>query len=187
MADAAGDLFGTTSDGGADGHGTVFEIANTATGYATTPTTLVTFDGTGNGANPLGGLITDANGDLFGTTSSGGAHGDGTVFEIANTATGYASTPITLVTFDGTGNGANPADTLIADANGDLFGTTQNGGANGDGTVFEIANTATGYATTPTTLATFDGTGNGANPYAGLLADSDGRPVRHHQGRRRER
>src|SRR6185437_2631955 len=103
--------------------------------------------------NPLGGLITDAKGDLFGTTSTGGTNGDGTVFELVNTVTGYASTPITLVAFDGTGNGANPADTLIADTNGDLFGTTQNGGANGDGTVFEIANTITGYAATATTLA----------------------------------
>ena len=86
------------------------------------------------------------------------------MFEIANTATGYASTPITLVTFNGAGNGATPGASLIADAAGDLFGTTESGGADGDGTVFEIANTATGYAATPTTLVTFTGTGNGANP-----------------------
>ena len=174
LLDAAGDLFGTTNIGGAGGQGTVFEIANTATGYATTATPLVSFTGGDDGANPLGGLITDANGDLFGTTSNGGHDGDGTVFEIANTATGYATTATPLATFDGTGNGANPADTLIADAAGDLFGTTQNGGADGDGTVFEIANTATGYAISPITLATFNGTGNGANPYGGLIADPAG-------------
>ena len=174
----AGDLFGTTSNGGADG-GTVFEIANTATGYATSPTTLVTFPGNGSeGSDPLGTLITDANGDLFGTTYEGGPGGGGTVFEIANTATGYASTPITLVNFNGS-NGASPNAGLIADAAGDLFGTTIGGGADGDGTVFEIANTATGYATSPITLATFDGTGNGANPYGRPDRRLRRGPVRH--------
>ena len=63
----------------------MFEIAKTATGYASTPTTLVSFNGA-NGAVPRGSLIADANGDLFGTTVSGGANGDGTVFEIVKTA-----------------------------------------------------------------------------------------------------
>ena len=85
-------------------------------------TTLVSFNGT-NGDEPCGGLIADAHGDLFGTTTGGGAYGDGTVFEIAKTAHGYASTPTTLVSFDGT-NGARPFGSLIADAHGDLFGTT---------------------------------------------------------------
>jgi hypothetical protein len=96
---------------------------------------------------PYSTLITDANGDLFGVTNGGGIN-DGTVFEVAKTATGYASTPIILASFDGT-NGAAPAGDLIADANGDLFGTTNIGGAYGYGTVFEIAWTATGYASTP--------------------------------------
>ena len=87
----------------------MFEIAKTASGYASTPTTLVSFNGT-NGADPVGGLIADANGDLFGTTDSGGANGDGTVFEIAKTAGGYASTPTTLVSF----NGTNGADSVSA-------------------------------------------------------------------------
>ena len=61
-------------------------------------TTLVNFNGT-VGMNPSGNLIADAHGDLFGTTIAGGANGDGTVFEIAKTAHGYASTPTTLVSF----------------------------------------------------------------------------------------
>src|SRR5262249_21183492 len=68
------DLFGTTSSGGANGHGTVFEIVKTAHGYASTPTTLVSFNGT-NGDSPTGGLIANAHGDLFGTTRFGGANG----------------------------------------------------------------------------------------------------------------
>ena len=97
-------------------------------------TTVAGFDGA-NGYATKGGLVADAAGDLFGTTSEGGANGDGTVFEIIKTATGYASTPITLVNFDGT-DGDYPYGGLIIDAAGDLFGTTQDGGANGVGTVF---------------------------------------------------
>src|SRR5438477_462290 len=122
---------------------------------AITTTVLVSFNYT-NGANPKGGLIADSNGDLFGTTANGGANGGGTVFEIAKTANGFASTPTTLVSFNGI-NGDLPTGGLIADSNGDLFGTTQSGGANGfGGTVFEIAKTATGYASTPTTLVSFN-------------------------------
>ena len=105
--------------------------------------TLVSFNGA-DGEFPFGGLITDAKGDLFGTTSGGGADGDGTAFEIANTGTFchpvYASAPTTLVTFNGA-NGSSPESALIADAKGDLFGTTVSGGASDYGTAFEIANT----------------------------------------------
>jgi hypothetical protein len=65
-----------------------------------TLTTLVSFTG-GNGEEPKGDLIADANGDLFGTTSGGRANGNDTVFEIAKAAGGYASTPATLVSFNG--------------------------------------------------------------------------------------
>ena len=172
IADANGDLFGTTESGGASGYGTVFEIVlQAAGGYASTPTALVSFNGT-NGSDPIASLIADANGDLLGTTANGGANGDGTVFEIAKTAGGYASTPTTLVSFDNA-NGAVPEASLIADAKGDLFGTTESGGANGDGAVFEIAKTAGGYASTPTTLVSFNKT-NGPGPTGSLIADSNG-------------
>jgi uncharacterized repeat protein (TIGR03803 family) len=135
-----------------------------------TLSTLVTFQS--NGANPfgpVGGLIADADGDLFGLTAGGGANGDGTVFEIAKTATGYASTPTTLASFNGA-NGAQVFGGLIADNRGDLFGTTSIGGAFDDGTVFEIAKTATGYASSPTTLVSF----NGVNPQGSLIVDANG-------------
>ena len=103
----------------------------------------------------------------------------GTVFEIKKTATGYASTPTTLVSFNGT-DGVGPYAGLIADANGNLFGTTYDGGASGAcgflsgcGTVFEVKKTADGYASAPTTLVSFNGT-NGAFPNAGLIADANG-------------
>jgi uncharacterized repeat protein (TIGR03803 family) len=171
IADANGDLFGTTAEGGANDDGTVFEIVKTASGYASTPTTLISFDGD-DGRAPVAHLIADADGDLFGTTDSGGANNDGTVFEITKTAGGYASTPTTLVSFNGT-NGVFADGSLIADANGDLFGTTLEGGADNDGTLFEIAKTAVGYASTPTTLVSFNGA-DGDEPVDGLIADANG-------------
>jgi uncharacterized repeat protein (TIGR03803 family) len=172
IADAAGDLFGVTANGGAYGYGTVFEIAKTSTGYATAPTLLASFNNA-DGASPSGSLIADAAGNLFGTTSEGGGPGNyGIVFEIAKTASGYASTPITVASFNGT-DGLQPSGGLIMDAAGDLFGTTYGGGANSDGTIFEIAKSGTGYASTPIALASFNGT-NGAHPTAGLIMDAAG-------------
>ena len=181
IADAHGNLFGTTFFGGANNKGVVFEIVKTAHGYASTPTVLYSFCSLSNcadGAGPEAGLIIDTKGNLFGTTT-GDLVNAGTVFEIARTADGYASTPTTLVTFFcapgncGDGDRPGPRAGLIADPRGNLFGTTFNGGANGDGTVFKIAKTADGYASTPTTLADFDGS-DGANPWGDLLADAKG-------------
>jgi uncharacterized repeat protein (TIGR03803 family) len=145
FADAAGDLFGTTSgiqmNGATSGNlGTVFELGRTASGFASTPITLVAFNNT-DGNTPYGGLIADAAGNLFGTTNLGGTRSDGTVFEIARTAGGYASTATVLVSFNDT-DGSAPSGSLLADAAGDLFGTTSLGGANGTGSVFELARTA---------------------------------------------
>jgi uncharacterized repeat protein (TIGR03803 family) len=154
--DGNGNLFGTTSGGGANaappgpftGAGTAFELAKTATGYASTPTVLVSFCSLANCADgflPQASLIVDANGNLFGSTSFGGANAGssdfGTVFEIAKTAPGYASTPTVLVSFcslASCADGQFSTSGLIADANGNLFGTTSDGGANGLGTVFEV-------------------------------------------------
>ena len=138
--DAGGDLFGETTGSGAGGHGEVFELVKTASGYSYS--TLVTFNGA-NGDSPNGGLIADANGDLFGVTVAGGANGDGTVFELVKSASGY--TLSTVYSFTGGADGGVPKGGLIADANGDLFGVTGNGGANGDGTVFELVKSASGY------------------------------------------
>lgn len=129
IADASGNLNGTTYSGGASGDGSVFEVANDANH---TLTTLATFNGT-NGSFPAAGLIADASGNLYGTTFRGGLKGDGTVLEVANNANHTLST---LVMFSGA-NGANPRARLIADASGNLYGTTYGGGANGTGTVFE--------------------------------------------------
>ena len=115
----------------------MFEISK-ATGELTT---LAAFAGAANGAFPQGGVTLDSAGDLFGTTELGGADGDGTVFEVSK-ATGELTT---VATFTGA-NGSQPVGGLTIDAAGDLFGTTAIGGADGDGTVFEISK-ATGELT----------------------------------------
>lgn len=176
IADAAGNLFGTTYSGGASGDGTVFEIARTATGYAATPLVLTSFSGT-DGQNPAAGLMIDNNGNLYGTTSGGGSAGVGTVFEITNTNGTYAAAAATLADFgegtSGSDYAADPAGSLIADSAGDLFGTTQQGGTVAAGTVFEIVNAGGTYSSTPVILASFSNTG-GEAPAANLIADAAG-------------
>ena len=174
IADANGDLLGTTVRGGTNDRGTVFEIAKTPTGYDSAPAILVTFNGA-DGQQPNGSLIVDAKGDLFGTTEGGGANNHGTLFEIAKTPTGYASTPTTLISFD-PDEGGEPRGGLIADANGDLFGAVESGPkvtkttiigpetGLADGGVFELAKTASGYASAVTTLASFFPLQNGGSP-----------------------
>ncbi len=136
-----------------------------------TLTKLVDFDNA-DGANPRAGLIVDAAGDLFGTGNAGGADNDGSVFEIAATDGGYASTPATLVSLTSAIGFGLPGG-LVADAAGDLFGVIQTGGADGDGSVVEIARTGGSYASTPIVLASFSGA-DGSGPHAGLIVDAAG-------------
>ena len=152
VEDAAGNLFGTTTS-------SVFEVKKTGASYAT-PVSLVPFPvGT-----QIGTLTIDAKGDIFGTTITGGANDDGTVFEIEKTATGYASTPTTLASFTAADGqlSLNHPKTLIVDANGDLFGTTDPSSQNSGGVVFEIVRTSTGYESTPTIVVDFNGSANGS-------------------------
>jgi uncharacterized repeat protein (TIGR03803 family) len=158
-SDGSGSLYGTTESGGAHDNGTVYRL-DVASGELAT---LATFD-EANGAAPYAGLIADDNGNLYGTTSYGGAHDAGTVFRV-NIG---AKTLTTLAMFD-VENGLNPYGTLIADADGNLYGTTFAGGAFTFGTVFRVA--AGTHALE--TLATFDGA-NGASPFGGLIAEADG-------------
>jgi uncharacterized repeat protein (TIGR03803 family) len=160
IIDGSGNLFGTASAGGSAGDGTVFEIAS----GSGTITTLATFHGTTDGANPHGGLVEDGSGNLYGTATNGGASGAGTVFEVVS----GSGTVTTLATFTGA-NGSNPYAAPIMDGSGNLFGTAQTGGGIGDGTVWEVAN----GSGTVTTLGTFNGT-NGYYPFGGVVEDGSG-------------
>jgi len=122
-----GNFYGTATQGGANGGGTVFKI--TPSGKLTT---LHTFDGT-DGFNPEATLVLATDGNFYGTTCCGGADGDGTIFKI--TPSGKLTT---LHTFDGT-DGEFTAQALVQDTNGKFYGTAPDGGAKGDGTVFSLS------------------------------------------------
>jgi len=124
-----GNFYGTTSFGGANGHfGTVFKI--TASGMLTT---LHSFDGT-DGEAPAAGPVqaTSLDGNFYGTTTSGGAYGAGTLFKITP-----GGTLTTLYSFDGK-DGEWPYAGLVQATDGNFYGTTAFGGADGGGTVFKI-------------------------------------------------
>ena len=89
---------------------------------------------TGIGCNPFAGILQDG-ANLYGTTVNGGAYGYGTVYELTRPKTNYK--PTLLWSFNGT-DGANPYGSLIRDGAGNLYGTTQYGGANGAGVVFKV-------------------------------------------------
>ena len=117
-------------------------------------TILAPFTG-GSGNNPLGSLILDAAGDLYGTADLGGNANDGTVFELVKGAISLT----VLATFDST-RGTHPLSALTIDSAGDLFGTTSQGGTSKDGTIFELAAGASAI----TTLANLDGGGHRGQP-----------------------
>ena len=142
VLDAAGDLYGTTFYGGnalcSLGCGTVFKVD--AKGQETI---VHVFGGDPDGANPYSGLIEDSAGNLYGTTTYGGSHNRGTVFTL-----NPSGQETILHNFAGPPDGAAPYAGLFRDAAGNLFGTTQGGGANlgncspyGCGTVFEVKST----------------------------------------------
>lgn len=156
VMDAQGDLFGTDAGGGEYGAGSIFEVAK-GSGTVTTITTFNGINGPGISQPTL-----DAQGDIFGTTEDSGLYGDGTVFEIPK----GSNTPITLGTFNGlNGSVPNPDVGAVLDARGNIYGTTTSGGANGDGTVFEIPK----GTNTILTLANFTSTRQAG--VTGLLLD----------------
>jgi len=167
IEDASGKLFGTTTAGGASGAGIVYSLRGT------TETVLYSFaGGTGDGSDPQAGLVMDASKNLYGTTSAGGASGNGTVFELfpPKSKTG-AWTEKLLYSF-GTGtDGAAPVGRVMFDTAGNLYGTTSAGGASGYGTVFQLQ---PGTAWKENILHSFQNTDDGYTPYAGLVADASG-------------
>ena len=132
---------------------------------------LYAFSSGTDGALPMGGVILDANGNLFGTTFEGGAAGNfGTVYELAPQAGGKVVTETILYAFGGGSDGAAPAAGLLEDAQGNLYGTTEAGGAAGDGTVFTLARPANGLSTwKEVILYSFAGGNDGAEPQSALV------------------
>jgi uncharacterized repeat protein (TIGR03803 family) len=175
VLDKAGNLYGTTSAGGAYDYGTVFKLTSQA-GGGWREKVVHSFNNDGkDGFNPYAGLTFDALGNLYGTTLYGGIYNVGAVFELTHNA-GKGLTEKVLHSFDDNGSGGDgPYAGVIFDASGNLYGTTFYGGAYGDGMVFELTPRSNGGTWTETVLHNFNNNGkDGFNPYAGLIFDAAG-------------
>ncbi len=155
-----GSFYGVTSTGGQYGYGAVYKV--TASGTAAT---LYSFSDQSDGGSPYGGLALGADGNFYGTTSDDGSNESGTVFKITP-----SGTLTTLYTFTpdngGNADGSGPSTTLLLGTDGNFYGMTSFGGTSDDGVVFKITPTGT-----LTTLYSFTGGTDGANPFNNALVE----------------
>jgi len=182
--DNAGNIYGTTYNGGAHNNGQalnegcVFKLTPTSTG-GYTEKVIYSFGGTkaGEGRHPFAGVIVDKAGNLYGTTSEGGRTNStacaptcGTVYELVPSSGGYTEKQLYL--FSGVGDGSAPFGGVIFDSSGNLYGSTENGGNHGAGTAFKLTPGANGtWSYTP--LYAFVG-GRFCGPYGSLALDGAG-------------
>ncbi|HUY12003.1 MAG TPA: choice-of-anchor tandem repeat GloVer-containing protein [Terriglobia bacterium] len=170
-----GNFYGTMPYGGANGQGTVFKI--TPTGTLTTLYSFCSLSTCTDGAIPYGALVQATDGNFYGPTYSGGGNnvcsgsGCGTIFKITP-----SGTLTTLYSFCVVGyscpDGEAPQGGLVQAANGNFYGTTVEGGTDGDGTIFKI--TPSGTLTTLYSFCSQSGCTDGAFPYARLVQATDG-------------
>jgi uncharacterized repeat protein (TIGR03803 family) len=161
-----GMLYGTTYQGGSSGKGTIFQLNTNGGSYGI----IHHFGGTGlgDGQWPFAGLTLSADGGLYGTTYKGGSNGFGTVFRLNSGGSAYS-----VIHHFGsvTSDGQLPYAGVVQGNDGALYGTTQNGGDSGYGTVFRLGTNGAGFAV----LHSFSfGAGVGVNPKAGVTQGSDG-------------
>jgi uncharacterized repeat protein (TIGR03803 family) len=158
--DSAGNLYGTTVYGGTANDGVLYKINTSGQ-----QTVLYCFQGGSDGSQPIGPLLFDSLGNLYGTALYGGSGHAGVVFKF-NTATNQETV---LYAFQGGSDGGRPGGGLIMDSAGNLYGTAASNGSGGFGVVFKI--TSTGQESV---LYNFTGAGDGAIPDSGLVMDSQG-------------
>ena len=163
VLDAAGNIYGTASQGGLYGWGDVYEVTSSGS-----QTVLYSFSNGEDGRLPYAGVIQDSSGNLFGATSFGGSGGSGVVFELSPGNGGWSYSQV----YPLPGGGWGPYERLARDAAGNLFGTMYQGGASQYGVVFKLTPSAGGWAYSP--LHVFTGGEDGAYPYAGVVLDSAG-------------
>jgi uncharacterized repeat protein (TIGR03803 family) len=174
-----GALYGTTYEGGslrcAIGCGIVYKLTPPASFCRSascpwTETVLYFFQDT-DGAGPAEvKLIFDQAGNLYGTTYYGGTNGWGTVFELTPSSGKWSET--VLYNFGGGEDGFFPWSGVIFDSAGNLYGTTESGGANAGGTVYELSPTGSGW--TKSTLLSFDRQSQGDGGVGGVVMDAQG-------------
>ena len=173
VIDSAGNLYGA----GSAGLGSVFRLTPPAKGQtAWTETTLWIFKGgTGDGGNPSGGLTMGPDGTLYGTTAFDGPSGTGTVFSLSPPTGGGTSWTEQLIwTFPNGTTGAAPAASLTLAADGTLYGTSGQGGANANGTVFQLAPPSSGQSAWTGTLLYSFPAGDLAQTFAEVTLAADG-------------
>ncbi len=162
-------VFVTSFRGGSHGGGTFIALQANSSG-TWTGLSSYSFGGKRDGSGPMGPVIEDASGNLYGTTCCGGAHGLGTVYRVQHTTSGYIERAI--YSFKGGRDGDYPRGGLI-DINGVLYGTTEYGGAEGSlGTIFKLTPSGSGF--TESIVYAFSGVPDGVHPYSGLCLGPDG-------------
>jgi len=178
ILDKAGDLYGTAQEGGLSncsvGCGLVFEVKRTPTGWQ--EIILYHFHGS-DGETPVGGLVFDAEGSLYGTTQAGGKNGSGTVFKLTPAGDGSWKHTI-LYQFPQYKNGAGPVSTLMLDKAGNLYGTAAGGigpCSGGCGVVYKLAPGSDGKWTYTVLHRFTDAKNDGAEPYAAPVFDKVGK------------
>src|ERR1700722_5424316 len=167
--DPTGNIYGMTPDGGSHSEGTVYELWHAGRQWHEKVIHSFT-GGTDGGVGSLGLLFRDSAGNLYGVAEIGGAHGAGTVFKLHATSRKRWNLT-TLYAFKGQPDSGSPYGGLVADAAGDLYGTTYYGGADGQGSVFELVRSAHGRYR-ERVLYSFQGGSDGSSPTATLLLKS---------------
>ena len=178
VADPAGNLYGTTADGGnsacGSGCGTVFKLSHNSNG-TWTETQLYSFKAGNDGAIPEAGVIFDSAGNLYGTTIHGGPSNDGTVFRLTPpTKPGRVWTETVLYDFVGNRDGEYCLGSLTFDTAGNLYGAAVFGGIYGGGTVFQLVPPTQGEMWSLNVLHSFKGTDDGIDPLGALIFDRTG-------------
>ena len=165
--DAAGNLYGTTENGGEYGDGTAYEMSPTGSGW--TMSILYNFGWAVTwGVNPEGGLVFDKFGNVYGVTVGGGEYELGVAYQLSPSSSGWNLHP--LHSFNDDTDGASPLGTPVLDSSGNIYGTTLRYGANNGGTVWELSPTSGGGWNFSVLYAFSEGEG----PIGGLLMDHSG-------------
>jgi len=165
--DDAGNIYGTTVNGGGDGWGTVYKLTNSSGGWSSN--VIYQVQNNGDGQYAWGGVVFDATGNLYGVFSGGGPYGFGAVFELTPSGSGWRESTVHGFSFV-SHDGASPQTGLIADRSGNLYGTTVHD-PTGGGTAFELSNSSGDWSYN--FLYGFRG-GIDLGPYDSLVMDSAG-------------
>ncbi|MGC2110605.1 MAG: choice-of-anchor tandem repeat GloVer-containing protein [Candidatus Korobacteraceae bacterium] len=191
--DLAGNIYGTTTEGGDHNCGAIYQLTPSGGGWEETTlysaqgenfcnelhrasgpspkTAPYSAQGNGDGSAPVGGVVFDSSGNLYGVFGLDGPYGGGAVYELSPTGSGW--TERILYDFTGGNDGGNPIGGLNIDSVGNLYGTTsRGGGSSGCGTVFELTSANGGW--TFNTIYSFPGAPGGCGPQVKLTIDSAG-------------